>query len=484
MATSIVKLSKSFFVKLLVGIIILPFVFWGMGDVFRGGNQNVIANIESKKLSTQEFVTYVNRLNLNDEQLKNLKESNLIEKLLSEYIGKKVMDLEIDESGIQITDNSLRDIIKSEKIFFKDNKFSRTEYEKFLLGSGITAPSFEKNIVEQESKRQFLEFLSGGISISDRLIENEFKKENQIKSIEFIDLNKYYLNKKPTKEKINEFYQKNKNFFKSEFKSFQYAPITPKGLINSNEYNEQFFSQLDIIENNILDGQSFEDAVNENNLKVITTKKIGLNKKDKDNNVFKNLPDNFFNKIFTMNNEKTPEIVKSDNNYYLVEVKSKEVITKSVEHPDVLKAITDQLKIQDKIRNNTSIAKDIGMGGFDKNRMKKFAEENKLEIKNYTISSLKQNEIFSEGIIKNILMINDGEINLITDSKLSKNFIILALKTDYKKFDKKTNKYDQYKAKARLNLMNKIYKIFDERINQKYKVKLNKRTIERVKNSF
>ena len=45
MTTSIVKLSKSFFVKVLVGIIILPFVFWGMGDVFRGGNQNVIAKL-------------------------------------------------------------------------------------------------------------------------------------------------------------------------------------------------------------------------------------------------------------------------------------------------------------------------------------------------------------------------------------------------------------------------------------------------------
>ena len=63
MATSIGKLSKSFFVKLLVGIIILPFVFWGMGDVFRGGNQNVIATIDSKKVSTQEFVNYLNRLN-------------------------------------------------------------------------------------------------------------------------------------------------------------------------------------------------------------------------------------------------------------------------------------------------------------------------------------------------------------------------------------------------------------------------------------
>ena len=63
MATSIGKLSKSFFLKLLVGIIILPFVFWGMGDVFRGGNQNVIATIESEKISTQEFMNYVNRLN-------------------------------------------------------------------------------------------------------------------------------------------------------------------------------------------------------------------------------------------------------------------------------------------------------------------------------------------------------------------------------------------------------------------------------------
>ena len=77
MATSIGKLSKSFFIKLLVGIIILPFVFWGMGDVFRGGNQNVIATIQSKKVSTQEFVNYVNRLNLNEEQINNLSKMHL-----------------------------------------------------------------------------------------------------------------------------------------------------------------------------------------------------------------------------------------------------------------------------------------------------------------------------------------------------------------------------------------------------------------------
>ena len=78
MLTSIGKFSKSFFIKLLVGIIILPFVFWGMGDVFRGGNQNVIATIESKKLSTQEFANYVNRLNLNEQQIENINEAMLL----------------------------------------------------------------------------------------------------------------------------------------------------------------------------------------------------------------------------------------------------------------------------------------------------------------------------------------------------------------------------------------------------------------------
>ena len=111
MATSIGKLSKSFFVKLLVGIIILPFVFWGMGDVFRGGNQNVIATIDSKKISTQEFLSYLNRLNLNKEQIKNLSKTDLLEQILSEYIGRKVMALEIENSGIIINDNSLRNII-------------------------------------------------------------------------------------------------------------------------------------------------------------------------------------------------------------------------------------------------------------------------------------------------------------------------------------------------------------------------------------
>jgi len=484
MTTSIGKLSKSFLVKLLVGIIILPFVFWGMGDVFRGGNQNVIATIDSKKVSTQEFMNYLRRLNLNEAQIKNLPKTDLMEKILSEYIGKKVMTLEIKRSGITVNDNSLRDIIRNDKLFFKDDKFSRTEYEKFLLKSSVDAPAFEQNIVEQESRRQFLSFLAGGITIPDILVENAFKKENQTKTIKYIDLEKYHSSKKPSQTKIKELYNKSKNLFIEEFKSIQYAEITPQIISGNAEYDKAFFKQLDILENKVLDGQSFEEASKENNLKTITITSIDGSKKDKNDKKIENLSDNLFKKIYVIKNKKSPEILKVDSKYFLAEIKSIEKNNRPIDDPDVLKAINTQLKFKNKIENNTSIIKDISMGGFDKIKMEKFASDNNLELKEYKISNLKQNEIFTEGIIKRIFLTKDGEIDLVTDSTLTKNFLILAVKTQYKKIEKNSNEFEKYQAKARLNLVNKIYRTFDENLNQKYKVELNKKTVDRVKNSF
>ena len=484
MATSIAKLSKSFFIKLLVGIIILPFVFWGMGDVFRGGNQNVIATVDSNKISTQEFINYINRLNLNEEQVKNLSKTDLIEQILSDYIGKKVMSLEIEKLGIVVNDNALRDIIKNDKTFFKDDKFSRTEYEKFLIKSGITAPQFEANIVEHEKRRQFLSSLAGGIVIPEILVEKEFKKENQSKTIQYIDLEKYHSKNKPSQESIKELYERNKNVFFTELKSIRYAEIKPELIGGSKEYNENFFKQLDIIENNALDGQSFEEIVEVNNLKILEFNKINAKKENEAKNKIKNLPDNLFKKIFNIKSTQSPEVINIDSKYYLAEIKDEEKKNRPMNDPEVLEALNAQLSFKEKIENNTSLAKDISLGAFDGDNYKKFAIDNGLVVKDYKISNLKQNDIFSEGLIKQIFLTKDGDINLLTNNTLTKSFLISTKKTVYKKLDKNGNEFEQYEAKARLNLINKIYQSYDENANQKYKVEVNQRTIDRVKNSF
>ena len=155
MLTSIRKVTTSFLAKVLIGIIILPFLFWGMGDVFRTGNQNVIVTIDSEKGSAQDFIEYISRLNLNEQQRNNLVKTDLLDRILSDYIGKRIINLEIADQGINLNNQSLREIIISDETFQKDSKFSRTVYEKFLLESGVSATMFEQNIAEQEKKDSY-----------------------------------------------------------------------------------------------------------------------------------------------------------------------------------------------------------------------------------------------------------------------------------------------------------------------------------------
>ena len=484
MLTAIGKFSKSFFIKLLVGIIILPFIFWGMGDVFRGGNQNVIASVGSEKINTQEFVSYMRKLNLNEQQIKNLPNTDLVEKILSEFIGKKVMALEIEKLGISINDNALRNIIKNDKTFFKDEKFSRIEYEKFLLKSGVSAPIFEANIIEQEKRRQFLSSLSGGIVIPEVLINQEFRKENQIKSIKYIDLNVYHSKNKPSETDKKELYEKNKNIFVTKFKNLRFAEITPQKISGNKEYDERFFKQLDIIENNVLDGQSFDETAQGDNLEIINIRKINANKEDENKNKITNLSNDLFKKIYNLNSVNKPEVININNKYYIAEISKIEDEARTFDDPDVQKALNAQLNFKNKIESNTSILKDISMGALDKTKFDEFASKNKLDIKNYTLKSLKQNEIFSESIIRRIFLTKDGEIDLITNNTLTKSFLIYVINTKHKDLKKGSNEYEQYEAKARLNLINKIYQSHDNDLNEKYEVELNQRTIERVKNSF
>ena len=64
--------SKSKFAGILVGIIIIPFVFWGMGGVFTTGNKNNVAKINDHSISTQDFFNYLNNSQLDKDYIKFL----------------------------------------------------------------------------------------------------------------------------------------------------------------------------------------------------------------------------------------------------------------------------------------------------------------------------------------------------------------------------------------------------------------------------
>ena len=99
MLGTIRKFSSSIYAKILMGIIIIPFVFWGMGDVFSGGNQNTIVKIDKKNIPTSEFINFI-KYSANTNNI----DENYIKKILYTFIGEKLITQEINNLDIKISD--------------------------------------------------------------------------------------------------------------------------------------------------------------------------------------------------------------------------------------------------------------------------------------------------------------------------------------------------------------------------------------------
>ena len=149
----------------------------------------------------------------------------------------------------------------------------------------------------------------------------------------------------------------------------------------------------------------------------------------------------------------------------------------------IIRFIRFSLQYNSQIENSSLNAISLNINGI-KNLSKERILSELIKIVN--LSNFKN--ITDNKSLKNIFLLIFPEFKyferLKIISNLTKNFLVLSIKTEFKTIDENSEKFEQYEAKARLNLINSIYKIFDEGLNRKYKVELNKRTIDRVKNSF
>ena len=224
--------------------------------------------------------------------------------------------------------------------------------------------------------------------------------------------------------------------------------------------------------------------VKEFNLSLIVLNETNRLKKDKTGKIITRIDNNLFIKIFSPKILNQPELININNKYYLSEVMNVDKITRTLEDKEIKEAIVSQLKTKHIIESNTKIVKDMSEGMFNNEQFQKFSKDNNLEIKKITINDIKNETIFNSDIIKEIFKVNDGDLQLITDSLLTKNYIILAEKTKKLPFNKNTKDYEKYKTKAKFSLANQIYSTFDETINDKYVVKINEKVLSRIKNTF
>jgi peptidyl-prolyl cis-trans isomerase D len=147
------KHAKYFYV--LFFIVILSFIFWGIGTVDKTGG-NIVAEIGKHKITAEEYwrsYENVNRFYREiykekfDEEME--KKLNLKEKILDSMIQERVLLIAAKDEGIGISDEELREAVTHEQAFMRDGVFDKNVYLNRLKLMRITVEEYE-NAKRQE----------------------------------------------------------------------------------------------------------------------------------------------------------------------------------------------------------------------------------------------------------------------------------------------------------------------------------------------
>ena len=474
MLNSIRNFSKTVPAKIFLFIVAIPFVFWGMGDVFTSGNTNSLAKINNENISTEDFIDHINKLNINQNLIKDKIDENILEEVLGRLISNKLIELEIKEANLVISDKMLAEKIKTNVNFLDDNqKFSRTKYEKFLISNNLNANEFEKNFKENEFQEELFNYLGGGIKSPSFLIDKIYIEDTKKINVEFINLEEIYLKKEQlTTEDIQNYINENQEKLKRDYIDFTYSKVTPQNLIGLNEYNNEFFDKIDEIESKLLNNTNFNDIVNFYNLKSISRNKITLNSENTELDA----------KIYNARNDENFGII--DEGDYFVIYKIKNITTKLPSLNDVgfENEIRNLLFNKNKFEYNKKILKLINEGKFQESDFKKIATKN-TKIEKLLLDSSKDIKKFSSESIELVYSLPEKSFALVADSE--KNIYLLRIIDQrISNISKDSELKNIYLLESNNEIKKKIFQSYDSHLNSKYDIKINEKTLERVKNYF
>jgi peptidyl-prolyl cis-trans isomerase D len=456
---------------ILIAVIVIAFGFGGFGGGFSTNNQNNIAKINKTNVTTQDFMNYLNESGISQQAIRENLDNNIIEELLSGLISTTLINLEVKDFDLSITELTVLKKIKQNKNFLDENKvFQRTKYEKFLLSNNMSAPMFELQLKNRELQKHLFDFIGAGTITPKFLIKKKFEEENKSLELEYFAMANLYKDKDDyTNLEIQKFLEENKDELKSEYIDFKYVVLNPKNLIGLEEFNQQFFDEIDKIENKISQGNSFESILENLNVNINEVKEFTPTSTKKLNE----------DKIYSKRSTKI-DLVESEDNFLLYNITNKYDKEPDLTDETIKNGIRELVYQKGKFDQNRSVLEEIQENKFDNN---KFKEMSGSSIEYITLNSINDYEIFDSNSVKMLYSLPINSFTLVNDK--DKNIYLVKLINSKKNpFNKTDENYLNFVNNENTNSRKTILQSYDQLLNNKYQVKLNQKTIDRVKNYF
>ena len=462
---------KQFGGLLLIVIIIIAFGFGGFGGGFSTNNQNNIAKINKTNVTTQDFMDYVNQSGISADAIRNNLDNNIIEELLSGLISTTLIDLEVKDFNISINERTILKTIKENKNFQDESGvFQRIKYEKFLLSNNMSAQMFELKLKNRELQKHLFDFIGAGTITPNFLIDKKFEENNKTLEIEYFDMeNLYKIKENYTQAEIQKFIDENRDQLKREYIDFKYVILNPKNLIGVEEFNQDFFNEIDKIENNISQGNTFNSLVENLEIDIIEVNEFSPDGNEQQNE----------NLIFSKRSAKL-DLIESGDNFLLYNIEKEYDRDPDLSDKKTESELRELVYQKGKFDFNRKIIEEIQNKKFDNAKFNELVGYNK---EYGSINSVNDNKLFEINSVKMLFALPINSFALVNSSE-NKIYLVKTIGSNKNLFNKEDEDYKNFANNEFTNTRKSILAAYDQLLTSKYQVQLNQKTIDRVKNYF
>jgi peptidyl-prolyl cis-trans isomerase D len=416
-------------------------------------------------------MNYLNQSGISQQAIRENLDNNIIEELLSGLISTTLIDLEVEDFNLSITELTVLKKIKENKNFHDENDvFQRTKYEKFLLSNNMSAPMFELQLKNRELQKHLFDFIGAGTITPDFLTKKKFEDENKSLNLEYFAMENLYKKKENfTDNEINKFLDQNKDQLKKEYIDFKYAELNPKILIGLDEFNQDFFDEIDRIENKISNGDDFQSIIQNIKTDIKEIKEFTPSSTKKINE------DLIYSKRST-----EIDLIESGDSFLLYSITKKYDLSPDITNQNTKNEIKELAYQKEKFDLNRSVLEEIQNKKFDDNKFKEMAGNNK---EYSTISSIEDDNKFETSSVKMLYSLPINSYTLVSDED-DKIYLVKLVSSKKNTFSETDENYLSYVSRENTNTRKSIIQSYDQLLNSKYQVQLNQKTIDRVKNYF
>lgn len=212
MLTAIREKTQGIFAIIIVGLLIIPFAFWGVNEYFENTGKTVIARVNGNDIDSDIYRNAVDRYRgrIDPRMLDNpLFKRQVAENLVQQALIRDALE----NSGYAVGDQQLGTLIRNLPQFQIDGKFSDDRYRASLRARGQTVSQFESAMRQDKLLDQIVGSFKDSAIVSTTNETKALMLQKQTRRTEIIKINprKYLAGIKISAADIEQYYEQVKS---------------------------------------------------------------------------------------------------------------------------------------------------------------------------------------------------------------------------------------------------------------------------------